>query len=136
VLSITLDDLRLFLHVLAASVWVGGQLTLAGLVPVLREAGPEVPKAAARAFGRIAWWAFYVLIATGIWNIATIDDELDDSAELRHTLIVKLVFVVLSGVAAFMHARAKSRKGLAIWGAGTGLFALASMLFGVVLSFG
>ena len=27
-----LDDVRLFLHVLAASVWVGGQLTLAGLL--------------------------------------------------------------------------------------------------------
>ena len=42
------DTVRLFLHVLAATVWVGGQLTLAPLVPVLSSAGAEVPRAAAR----------------------------------------------------------------------------------------
>jgi putative copper export protein len=136
VLSFTVEDLRLFLHVLAASVWVGGQITLAGLVPALRKTGAEVPKAAAQAFGRIAWPAFGVLIATGIWNVFAIDDELSDSDAMRNTLTVKLVFVALSGVAAYAHANAKSRRGLALWGAGTGLFALASMLFGVVLSFG
>ena len=31
-LSPTVDTVRLFLHVLAASVWVGGQIVLAGLV--------------------------------------------------------------------------------------------------------
>ena len=32
---------RLFLHVIAATVWVGGQLTLAGLVPGLRAIDPR-----------------------------------------------------------------------------------------------
>ncbi|HWC35229.1 MAG TPA: hypothetical protein VG650_10415 [Mycobacteriales bacterium] len=135
-LSLTVEELRLFLHVLAASVWVGGQITLAGLVPALRKAGAEVPKAAAQAFGRVAWPAFAVLVVTGVWNIAAIHGELSHSADLRNTLIVKLVLVVLSGVAAYAHAHAKSRRGLALWGAGTALFALASMLFGVILSFG
>ncbi len=35
-LAVSWDTVRLFLHVLAATVWVGGQLTLAALVPVLR----------------------------------------------------------------------------------------------------
>lgn len=30
------DTVRMFVHVLAATVWVGGQLTLAALVPALR----------------------------------------------------------------------------------------------------
>ena len=47
-LPIEAADVRLFLHVLAAAIWVGGQLTLAGLVPVLRPFGPEVTRAAAR----------------------------------------------------------------------------------------
>ncbi|HVT22298.1 MAG TPA: hypothetical protein VHE57_13030 [Mycobacteriales bacterium] len=135
-LSFTVDDLRLFLHILAAAVWVGGQITLAGLVPALRKAGAEVPKAAAQAFGRVAWPAFAVLVATGIWNVAEVHEAVSGSHEYRNTLIVKLVFVVLSGIAAFAHARAKTRRGLALWGAGTGLFALAAMLFGVLLSFG
>ncbi len=36
-LAVSWDTVRLFLHVLAATVWVGGQLTLAALVPVLRQ---------------------------------------------------------------------------------------------------
>ena len=33
-LSPTLDTVRLFVHVLAASVWVGGQIALGGIVPI------------------------------------------------------------------------------------------------------
>lgn len=132
-LSVHLDDLRLFLHVLAATVWVGGQLTLAGLVPALRRAGAEVPKAAANAFARVAWPAFGVLVITGIWNIQAVHGEISHVADYRNTLIAKLVFVVLSGVAAFMHARVTSRKGMAIWGALTGIFALLSLFYGILL---
>jgi putative copper export protein len=38
VLPITWSTVRLFVHVVAATVWVGGQLTLAALVPGLRAA--------------------------------------------------------------------------------------------------
>ena len=47
-LDITTAHVRLFLHVLAATIWVGGQFTLAGLVPVLRPLGPDATRAAAR----------------------------------------------------------------------------------------
>jgi putative copper export protein len=36
-ISPTLDSLRIFLHLLAAAVWVGGQIVLGGLVPKLRK---------------------------------------------------------------------------------------------------
>ena len=36
-----LDTVRLGLHLLAAAIWVGGQLVLASLLPVLRTAGPD-----------------------------------------------------------------------------------------------
>ena len=32
-LAVSWDTVRLFLHVLAATIWVGGQLVLAALVP-------------------------------------------------------------------------------------------------------
>ena len=68
-LTVHLDTIRLFLHVLAATVWVGGQLTLAALVPGLRRLSPDAPRVVARRFNRVAWPAFAVLVGTGIWNI-------------------------------------------------------------------
>ena len=59
-LAVSWDTVRLFVHVLAATVWVGGQLTLAALVPVLRRLGAEIPRAAARRFNQVAWLAFAV----------------------------------------------------------------------------
>jgi putative copper export protein len=133
---LSLEDFRLFLHVLAATIWVGGQITLAGLVPVLRKAGAEVPKSVAQQFNRIAWPAFAVLILTGIWNLTADHDQLHHDADFRHTLWAKLTFVALSGLSAFMHTKAKSKAGLAIWGAGTAIFALAALFMGLVLSNG
>jgi putative copper export protein len=131
-LSVDLDDVRLFLHVLAACIWVGGQLTLAALVPALRAAGAEVPKLAARRFAQVAWPAFAVLVATGVWNVQAEHDHVHGSYQV--TLIVKLVVVVISGASAFLHARAKSKAGLAGFGALTGLSALVALLLGVVLA--
>ena len=130
-LPVDLETLRLFLHVLAATIWVGGQLVLAALVPALRRAGSEVPRAAASAFNRIAWPAFGVLVVTGIWNIAA---EGDRGPAYRTTLTVKLVVVAASGVTAFLHSRATSRRGMAVFGALTGLTALAALLLGILLA--
>ena len=130
-LPVTLDSTRLFLHVLAATIWVGGQLTLAALVPVLRSAGADVPRLAARKFGRLAWGAFAVLVLTGIWNIAAADDTHTDGYQA--TLGLKLACVVLSGIAAWWHQRARSRLALAAGGAGAALFSLAALFLGIVL---
>ncbi len=131
VLPVDLEIVRLFLHVLAATIWVGGQLVLAALVPALRGAGSDVPRLAARAFNRIAWPAFAVLVATGIWNIAA---EGDRGSAYRTTLMIKLTVVAASGVTAFLHARATSRRGMAVFGALTGVTALAALLLGIVLA--
>jgi putative copper export protein len=71
-LAVSWGTVRLFLHVLAATVWVGGQLTLAALVPVLRRQGPDAPRVAARRFSLVAWPAYGVLLITGVWNIAAV----------------------------------------------------------------
>jgi len=131
-LSVSWDTIRLFLHVLAATVWVGGQITLAALVPVLRRRGTEIPRAAARRFNQVAWPAFGVLIVTGIWNIAAVRSQIHGS--YRTTLIVKLVVVAISGVAALLHARARTPAGQAVFGAFTGLSALAALFLGVLLA--
>jgi putative copper export protein len=131
-LPVTWDTIRLFLHVLAATVWVGGQLTLAVLVPALRGLGAQVPRSAARAFTRVAWPAFAVLLATGVWNV--IAERGKVTGDYQVTLIVKLAVVAVSGVTAWLHARAKSPAGLAVFGALTGLSALGALFLGVLLA--
>jgi putative copper export protein len=133
VLSVNSDVVRLFIHVLAATIWVGGQLTLAGLVPGLRALSPDAPRAAARRFNLIAWPAYVVLIVTGIWNILAVDRT--DSAYMV-TLAVKIAIVALSGVAAALHSVSKTKVGLAVWGALTGASALAALFVGVLLHMG
>ena len=131
-LPVSWDTIRLFLHVLAATVWVGGQITLAALVPVLRRLGAEIPRSAARAFNRVAWPAFGVLILTGVWNVIAVRGQLSGSYQV--TLIVKLVVVAISGVTAWLHARATSRAGLAVFGALTAVSALGALFLGVLLA--
>jgi putative copper export protein len=133
VLAVHVDTVRLFLHVLAAAIWVGGQLILAALVPVLRRSGPGVVTAAARRFNQVAWTAFAVLIITGIWNIAAVSDQMNHPG-YRTTLIVKLIVVVISGVTAALHIRAQSARGRAVFGALTGISALAALFLGVLLA--
>ena len=149
VLPVTADSVRLFLHVLGASVWVGGQLVLAGLVPVLRQdASPSTVRAAARQFQRLAWPAYALLVATGIWNLGAIQLG-DQSGAYLATLMVKLVLVALSGLAAAAHAfltapaaaragdEAQLRRRRAISGASAGfalLFALVAAFMGIQLN--
>ncbi|HEU5034959.1 MAG TPA: hypothetical protein VFT62_09420 [Mycobacteriales bacterium] len=131
-LPIDVETVRLFLHVLAAAVWVGGQIVLGALVPVLRRAGADVPRSAARQFGRIGWTAFAVLVLTGFWNLAEYDET--SRSGFPATIAVKLVFVVLSGIAAFVHQQATSRAALAAGGAAALVFSLGALFFGIVLT--
>ena len=133
-LAVSWDTVRLFLHVLAATIWVGGQLVLAFLVPVLRRFGSDAVTAAARRFNQVAWVAFGVLIVTGIWNIAAVSPQISHSASYRTTLIVKLVLVAISGVAAALHIRARTGRSRAVFGALAGISALAALFLGVLLA--
>lgn len=124
---------RLSLHVTAAAVWVGGQITLGGLVPTVRRAGAEVTTAVARQFARLAWPAYVVLVGTGIWNIVATHPSHQTSA-WKAVLSAKVAVVVLSGAAAFAHQRARGRRALAVWGALAGLSSLSAVVMGVALS--
>jgi putative copper export protein len=129
--TLDLETVRLFLHVLAATVWVGGQITLAALVPALRGTAEGVTQVAARAFNRIAWPAFAVLVVTGIWNVIAMDD---DSESFQRTLMLKYALVLASGVTAYLHQRARTPRAMAVYGGLTGLTALGALFVGVWLA--
>jgi hypothetical protein len=92
-----------------------------------------VVTAAARRFNQVAWAAFAVLVGTGIWNIAAVPKQMDDPS-YRTTLIVKLVVVAISGITAALHIRSNTARGRAVFGALTGLSALAALFLGVLLA--
>jgi putative copper export protein len=132
VLDVEVHHVRLALHVLAACIWVGGQITLAGLVPVLRPFGPEATRGAARRFNVLAWSAFAVLVVTGVWNLVEVDVG-DASSEYLATLFVKLGAVAVSGVGAAIHIVGRSKGALAAGGAMSSLGGLVALFLGVVL---
>ena len=128
VLPVTATTIRLFLHVLGATVWVGGQLTLAGLVPRLRAAATDAPRIAARAFNRLAWPAFTLLVVTGVWNIVEIKPTWD--SDYGRTLVVKIAVVAVSGLTVFAHTHSRSRTQLAVFGALTAVSAVGALFLG------
>ncbi len=132
-LSAGLDGFRLILHVLAAAVWVGGQFTVAGLLPTIRTLGDDAPKRVARALGRLLWPAYAVLIVTGFWNIGALDVSHASSA-WNAVLGAKIATVVVAGVGVFLHQRSTSRVGLAVWGAVGAVASVAALCLGVFLA--
>jgi len=155
-LPVTAATLRLFLHVLAATVWVGGQVTLGVVIPALRPAAddpdPEAARARIRAVARrfqvAAWAAFAVLLLTGVWNLTALHVG-DQSSAWLATLMAKLGCVAISGIAAAVHILvaaprvraatdpAARRQAAAFSGACEGvsvLFAVAALFLGVLLT--
>jgi putative copper export protein len=141
------DTIRLFLHVLAAMVWVGGQLTLGALIPAVRTGGTELVRKVARQFQLVAWPAYAVLVVTGVWNLAAVHLSRQGSEWLT-TLSVKLVCVFLTGAFAAAHifiaaprvraaeSPAQYRRAAAMSGAFESLsllFALAAAFMGIML---
>ena len=131
-LAPALDGIRLSLHMIAATVWVGGQITVAGLVPTARKLGADAPRRLARAFSRLSWPAYVVLLITGIWNVASVHGHQTSAWEI--VLGVKTAVVLLAGLSAWLHGRAKTKAGLATWGAVTSISSLAALVLGVFLA--
>jgi copper resistance protein D len=98
------------LHLLSASVWVGGTVALVFVgVPAIRRLEGEARATAMRALGRrwrpIGWSAMAVAILSGLWlthlhgglNSESVDTDFD------RTLIVKSALVVVLVTSALIH---------------------------------
>ncbi len=131
-LSPSLDTIRVFLHVLAAAIWVGGQFALAGMVPRLRAIGPEATKAAANGFAKVAWPAFIVAFLTGIWSLFAV--EASNELDYQITFGLKIVLVAVAGISAAMHASSDRKPVIAATGAIGAVSAIALVFLGVLLA--
>lgn len=130
--EIDLDSLRISLHVLAVSVWVGGQIVMAGLIPVLRGVGADVPAKAARRFALVAWPFFALALVTGVWNL--FEAGLDGRETSYHMALgFKLLAVAISGLAAAVHTQTSSPRLRGISAGVSLLAAVAALFLGVLL---
>jgi putative copper export protein len=144
-LSISGQSFVLWLHVVAACVWIGGQATVAAVIPMLRGHG-DLAARAGRRYQAIAWPAYAVLIVTGIVNVGNAGLSWSDllSTPAGRTLLVKIGFVAVSGLAAGAHSliqaprRREGRAGGAVSSAVFGSVSLVSAvlaaLYGVVIA--
>lgn len=129
------DQIRIILHLLAVIIWLGGQIVMLGLLPVLRSAGGDLPASAARAWSRIAWPAFVVAVVTGIWNIFAVDLG-NVSSGYNAVFGIKMLLVVISGLAAALHQSTDKAALKGLTGALGFLAALLAMVFGVLMGHG
>jgi hypothetical protein len=104
---------------------------LAGLVPTARGPGHGAALARARAFARLQWpaYALLVITASGMCRPPTPASP----GPGGRVLVVKIV-VVLAGVAAWLHSRSTTKAGLAVWGATTALASVTALALGVFLA--
>lgn len=142
--SISGSTFVLWLHIVAASIWIGGQITVAAVIPMLRDQR-DLARRVGRRYQAVAWPAFAVLIITGLLNVANAGlrwSQLFDSAAGR-TLVIKLGLVALSGLAAGVHAvlqaprrrdAGRSVVGSALLGSVSLVAALLAALYGVAIA--
>jgi putative copper export protein len=132
-ISPTANSIRVFLHLIAVAIWVGGQIVLAGIVPKLRTAAPEALTTVARAFARIAWPAMIVIVFTGAWGLST-EHVGDKGTDYMVTLMIKMLMVGGAIIATIIHSVGTSKLAKALGGALGLLCSLAAAYGGVLLA--
>ncbi len=132
-ISPTLDSIRIFLHIIAVGVWVGGQIVLAGIVPKMRAVAPESMQTLAQGFARVAWPAFVVILFTGVWGLASIDMA-NESSQYLATFGIKMLLVGGTVIATLIHSQGTSKAAKGIGGAASLLTALAAAFLGILMA--
>ncbi len=132
-ISPTIDSVRIFLHLLAVAVWVGGQIMLAGIVPALRTSAPQSMPVVARSFARIAWPAMVGVVFTGMWSLGSINVA-DQSSAYLATFGIKMLLVGLAIIATIVHSAGTSKASKAIGGAVGLLTSLLAAYAGTLMS--
>jgi len=129
----TLNSLRTYLHLLAVSVWLGGQVVLAGVVPKLRKTNPESLTNIAKGYASIAWPAMILIVFTGAWGLAATDTA-NQSTEYMVTFAVKMLLVAGAVIATLVHSNGTSKLAKGLGGAIGLLATLVAAYCGVLLA--
>jgi putative copper export protein len=122
-------DVVFYLHLVGATVWIGGLIVVATLVPAVRKVTDdrEVIRAIARRFGVVSWIALGSQVLTGAWMAA---DRVWDNV-----LITKVSLVIVSAILAGWHTMAARNQSPALRGATQGvILILALVILGLAIN--
>lgn len=103
-----------FLHLLAAAVWVGGQVALFIAVPVIRQHTTDpgaILGTIGRRFGGLAGPALLVLLVTGMAQASHF--RLWDAGEVQGKLTILIVVFVLTAIHGVLGVRIARASGAA-----------------------
>ena len=132
-ISPTIDSLRIYLHILAVTVWVGGQFVLAGIVPSLRRDAPNALPIVAKGFAMVAWPAMILIVFTGAWGLGTMDAS-EQSSSYMATFGIKMLMVGITIIATIIHSAGKTKLAKALGGAVGLLASLLAAYAGILLA--
>jgi putative copper export protein len=132
-ISPTIDSLRIYLHILAVTVWVGGQFVLAGIVPSLRREATNALPVVAKGFAKVAWPAMILIVFTGAWGLGTIDVT-QQSSSYMVTFSLKMLMVGIAIIATVIHSAGTSKLAKALGGAVGLLASLLAAYAGILLA--
>ena len=127
------EDFRIILHVLSVSVWLGGQIVMSAIIPMVRKTNPEALSAISRGFARVAWPFFGLAVFTGIWNLTAISSS-STTIGWQALLGIKMLLVLLAGGAALIHQNTKNPAVAAVSAVMTLGASLVALSMGVALS--
>ena len=126
-MNLDLDTVRIFLHVLAVTVCVGGQIVMLAILPAVKSIDDkEIRASIPKAFQGIAWPAMALAIFTGIWNTFAINIG-DQPSSFHITFGIKFLLVIASGAGALIHSKTTDPKVKGMTGAlalGAGILAM------------
>jgi putative copper export protein len=111
-----------YIHLLSATVWVGGLVVLGGLVPAVRKTTDDrsVIQAIAKRFGVMSWTALGLLVLTGTLMVF--------DRVWTGTLITKIGLVMLSALLAVWHTMAAREQSPAVRGAIQGVILILALV--------
>ena len=132
-ISPTIDSLRIYLHILAVTVWVGGQFVLAGIVPSLRRDAPNALPVVANGFAKVAWPAMILIVFTGAWGLGAMDAS-EQSSSYMATFGIKMLMVGIAIIATIIHSAGTTKLAKALGGAAGLLASLLAAYAGILLA--
>lgn len=96
-------EILLLVHLVSASVWLGGMILMGAFVPVLRnfENGSVITKSLAQRFGQIGWSVYTLSLFTGMgmyyyaWN----------SSIVNNYFHLKMGLFLFAGALTFAHSK-------------------------------